>query len=240
MAIIIKSNVTMTSPGDAPYVPDLETGLYIDIDAASLDYSDGATAASIIAGGAASLVDRSFVYTTRSAPVFYTTGGHNGGRYLQFSGAHSLSNCASISDPRTIVSQPLTFGFMVRIDDWVANLSHAGILRGQSVNHLLTVCPNSVVGRFCVDAGAAVNAVDTSADGSWGAIVIVFDGANSLIYTRGNTVTFNAGAMSYAGIAFGGNSTTNPGAKFGLSKFRMYNRRLSSAEIVALSEYIGE
>lgn len=235
MAIIIKSNIPMTSPGGAPYLPDLESGIYIDIDAAALSYSDGVPAASIIAAGAAPLADRSFNHTTRTAPLLRATGGPGNGPYLQFTGVHSIANCGSTSDPRAEVVQPATYGMMVRVDTWASDSTHAGILRGQSIDHRITACPVTSSGKFRIDAGVSGIDVTTPADSAWGAIVIVLDGSSSLIYTRGASISFSAGVMSYTGVALGGNFTTNTGAVFGLSRFRMYNRRLTADEISALA-----
>lgn len=90
-ALIIKALSAMTNPlPDTPTFPDIESGMYFDLDARTLDLQDGETVSSWSGKGPAPLANRT-LNTAASAsiwtlPTYSATGGPDGTPAIAFDG----------------------------------------------------------------------------------------------------------------------------------------------------------
>ncbi|EIX9131095.1 TPA: LamG domain-containing protein [Klebsiella pneumoniae] len=239
MALLI-NNIAMSDPGDAPYVPNLLKGLFLNFNAALDAPGNGAQVGTIIMRGNAPLeADRSFGSLRGSGthkPV--SVGGST--PYLEFNGSATLAN-ANTSAGTTLVSGVFTVGIRVRIHDWATLSGNNGLFRGV-VSRTAAMRGTGVAGVISVSGGASNPSyveitTDIAAD-QWATILTIWDDTNGdkiLAGSAGITPISIPSGGSIQGLGFGASiNTTDTGANFDMSHFAVWNRALSDDEMFSV------
>jgi len=244
MPPIYVSNLAMTDPGDAPFVPNLQRGLFMNFNARLDAPNNDQVVSKITTRGSAPTLDRTFDKkrgTTFTFPV--SVGGAD--PFLQFAGTQSLANSnmeGSVSNPYVLLSNELSIAMRVRIHDWTGP-STAGFLRGV-VSRTAALRPGSAgeEGTFIIAGGNSATNVTVSTNvktNEWSVIVIAYSATtpNLLLAGSSNIGEFTmAPGTSLQGFGFATNITNAAvlGSKFDLSHFAVWDRSIFSDEILNL------
>lgn len=244
MTTIIMADVAMTSPGDAPYMPDISRGIWLDFDFASVSgVADGARITSFAGGGAAPAADRTLQYVYGNSPggkpFWDADGGPAGAGCLYFDGTCKINNFIAATGSDTTIAQPITWMMRVQILDFdTANARpHERIIGGRSGYQQIITTNLCAPGDISVNAGAltTISGAAPVATGQWVTLGVTFAGSvGKFLRHDGVVVSAAAGSQAYDGLYIGGGeyATAGGGAKFRMDRLRMWSRALSEGEML--------
>jgi hypothetical protein len=212
VALIAKSTTTMSAPKPGtPLLPDTVTGLLKDWNADSLSGTDGSSVTSWVATGPDTLARRSLnkKVTAWTYPMLSLTGGPLGGKAVAYNKTHHIGTVAGNIPGGAPISQPITYGIVCKIDSYASN-ANARIIGGVA-GYLQTVQPGTADGRITFSAATSVTLTAGPSSGSWGVIVVSYNGAASKVRLADGTVaTVDLGTNGEDGNFVGGNAQSDP------------------------------
>lgn len=235
--MLLINNVAMTDPGDAPFIPDLLKGLFLNFNAAIDAPGDGNRVSSIIMrhGDNAASADYTFDRlrgTGTQKPLSLVVGVES---FINFDGNSTLSNNSTGS---TLIEGAFTEAFRVRINDWASLTGNSGIRRGVP-NYTAGHRAGSSAGVLQA-AGGLINPTWTNfssgmQEQEWGTVIVVYDDINGDKALAGNGVVSSidiAAGARIKGLGFGANNeTTGLAGKFDMSHYSLWNRALTAEEM---------
>lgn len=245
MTLIMQTSAVIPAP-IFPSLTEIDPDLALRFQASRLiGLAEGAEVQSFTADGQGA--ERLRLFDRREAnwlaPLYSTAHGRPS---LRFNGGQHITDFASISSYPT-VNQPATVFANFRTDGFgYSGTTYARILGGgTTAANAWVIRPTNVAGQFYVSVGATSVLVGSSlAAGAWGAIGVVFDGANSRVISPSGVITAaNLETIPLAGIRMGGNS--NPGVTGtqgfigNISEARVYTRAMSDADLLAIWQAMG-
>lgn len=234
------NDVVMTDPGDAPYLPDLQKGLFLNFNAALDAPGNGTPVVSIAMRHHADATPGDYTFnnvrgTGTTKPV--SVGGAQ--PYLRFDGSNTLSNSSSTA---TAIATAFTVALRMRITNWATLRGNNGLFRG--VPNRTVALRGGSLGNLEA-AGGATNAQWTGfssgmIENEWGVVVVAYDDINGdkVLSGLGNAASIAiADGASIKGTGFGANTeTTGAAGAFDLSHFAIWRRALSTQEMAAVRD----
>lgn len=231
------NNIAMSDPGDAPFVPDLLKGLFLNFNAAIDAPGDGNRVSSIIMRHGNSAISADYTFdrlrgTGTQKPLSLVVGVES---FINFDGNSTLSNNSAGS---TLIEGAFTEAFRVRINDWASLTGNSGIRRGVP-SYTAGHRAGSSVGVLQA-AGGVINPTWTNfssgmQEQEWGTVIVVYDDINGDNVLAGNGVVSSidiAAGARIKGLGFGANNeTTGLAGKFDLSHYSLWNRALTAEEM---------
>lgn len=231
------NNVTMSDPGDAPFVPDLLKGLFLNFNAAIDAPGDGNRVSSIIMRHGNGAVSGDYTFdrlrgTGTQKPLSLVVGVES---FINFDGNSTLSNNSAGS---TLIEGAFTEAFRVRINDWASLTGNSGIRRGIP-NYTAGYRSGGSVGVLAAGGGATsptwTNLSTGMQEQEWGTVIVVYDDINGDRFLAGNGVVSGidiAAGARIKGLGFGANNeTTGLAGKFDMSHYSLWNRALTAEEM---------
>ncbi|HAT1602382.1 TPA: hypothetical protein I8Y43_004544 [Raoultella ornithinolytica] len=236
------NNVTMSDPGDAPFIPDLLKGLFLNFNAAIDAPGDGNRVSSIIMRHGNSAVSADYTFdrlrgTGTQKPLSLVVGVES---FINFDGNSTLSNNSAGS---TLIEGAFTEAFRVRINDWASLTGNSGIRRGIP-NYTAGYRSGGSVGVLSAGGGATSSVWTNFPTGiqeqEWGTVIVTYDDTNgdTVLAGSGDVAVINiAAGARIKGLGFGANNeTTGLAGKFDMSHYALWNRALTADEMLITRE----
>jgi len=229
-SLVISAPGVLTNPlPDTPNIPDVQSNIIYELDAASLaGLADGAAVDTWLANGPAPIVNRTFNYQYAGwgKPKFSRAGGPGGNPAVLLDGTQHIAN-----GPGTIaVTQSMTYAMVVQASVFTANQTR---LLSSGVQ---LIAPGTNGFYESVSAGNRLESGDKST--TWTVIVAVFDGPTSKIKVGTHPIVEGPTGVSVSGrnvLGSQGATLATAGLVGGYAFIRAYDRALNNSDIEAAS-----
>lgn len=233
-ALVFKAPGMITDPGDAPYLPDIVSNLYYDLNANDIAVASGAVVDHWVAAGEAPEPNRTFatVNTGWSFPTLNDSG-PGGNKQVQFNGGQQIQAIAGTVG----VAAPVSFAMVVR---------HTGAFATTQARFISGGTPVVAPGTNGHYASAGVRLESGNKDTTWKVLVVVFDGVDSKLKLNDSEIVYGSTAggtpPTMTRQCIGGQATSLSGVGLvgGISRIMMYDRALADSDINALSYKLME
>jgi len=247
MTFII-SDLPMTDPGDAPYVPNLTRNLYMNFNAGMDAPNNNAVVENLTFRGNAPLLDRTF-NKKRGSLLAYPVSVGGSDPHIQFDGGSAISNSNDPggTGPYATISNNLTLAIRVKVNNWTPPSGDtAGFIRGVSARSAgIRYGTSGTEGSLRVSGGVIVSGspapsvilqTDVKTD-IWATLIASYSDTLPTLFLAGNAdpvATPLTAGTNIQGIGFGSavNNAITAAAKFGMSHFAMWDRALTAEEMV--------
>lgn len=229
-SLVISAPGVLSNPlPDTPTIPDVQSNIIYELDAASLAaLADGAAVDTWLANGPAPIVNRTFnfQYTGWGKPKFSLTGGPGGNPAVLFDGTQQIGNGAGT----VAVAQSMTYAMVVKASVFAANQARL-MASGAQI-----LAPGANGFYESISAASRLESGDKSTE--WTVILAVFDGPMSKIKVGTSPIVEGATGVSLSGrniLGGQGSALATAGLVGGYAFVRAYDRALNNSDIEAAS-----
>jgi len=233
MTQIIRAPTALSNPTGILPLPNIVDNLFVKWKASDLALSNGADVTGWIAGDglANSTIKNLNQIPTTAAPKMSTTTGPNSGKAVVFDGSCAIRHSTTF----TAQAQPITLYGVVRVDQFTGNSTTANRIVASATGSMLrpSTTPILVAGL-----GSEKTIVSGLGVGTWYAVAVTLNGANSLSFVNGTAFSGDMGSDTLTRVILGGSAgllgTVTTGFKGAIAELGMFTRAFRADELSTL------